>query len=632
MSIEPRWEFWTDLPLAGLRLARESGEIFAWDQGGWLYRLGSQGSLRARWSAGKALAAVAPTVDGRELVAASSSGDLWWLSARDDGSLNPVWHLELGQPLRTVAIDTAGVQAAVVTAAGELILLDPLGRRGCSLHCEQAPLWLTFCDAHPLVIGATETGYVVAINPRGQIAWQRRLTVRLGGLAIDARGGDLWLAAYHQGLLRLSITGEKRREITSTGALTRVSVSADGAQLVCAELGGRLSWLGPERTPIAGCDCRGELVDLAMAPLGNRCTWGTAAGHLVSVDLASDRQPARPRTAPPTGGAQRARASWRARLATPADEAPLSRLAWLDSPCRIAALTARGVLEVYDPTNHSAKPLHSSEAVRRGGRFLWACDQQLLVFASRQLLLYDPGLNQSEILPTDWDDLSQVLPLGQREFLMVEEHERISRVWNDGERSWSVRVPAAGQVAASGQQILVTSDERPCAWFSLAGEPLELPPSGCSNDLLVSGSEEGFFLVDRPTRQVLFRDHEGRTVWREPLDFEPWRTASCGNGLVIRGPQGEAAWSTTAGPPRRAAPPEIPDAVYYAAGDDPPVRAFFLGGELFLGRPDGSIRWRSATGADPGPIAISSSSVAAISGSDLYVWQGSRRAGQSGTS
>ncbi|MCX7886342.1 MAG: PQQ-binding-like beta-propeller repeat protein, partial [Verrucomicrobiae bacterium] len=119
-------------------------------------------------------------------------------------------------------------RAVVVgTDSGELVAFDPKGKRLWESNVGDRVTTLR-CDivaGEPNIIAASESGYVWALDTAGKPVWKRNLGEPVKRLV---RGGDAYFAAASaNGVVRLSLNGKVEAVAPAPAAVTDLTVCGD---------------------------------------------------------------------------------------------------------------------------------------------------------------------------------------------------------------------------------------------------------------------------------------------------------------------------------------------------------------------------------------------------------------------
>jgi hypothetical protein len=276
------WSLATGAPPCGVALARESGQVLAWDENHWLYLLNARGERQgqARPLAGLAAACVAD--DGSALAVAGSRGEV----ARLAPDLTPRWQRTLRHPAVAAVLDPFGKYLAVSDAKDGLFVFDRDGR----------PLWearqprplhhLAFVPEAPLLLGAADFGLVVCLDAlTGQLVWRDGLPAHCGALASSGDGERAVLACFSDGLRRYSRAAGAKGHMTTREPCRLAAVSFDGRTTLVAGRANRLLLLDLQGKVQGIHLLERPAVALALSALAERAVVALADGGVRALDL-----------------------------------------------------------------------------------------------------------------------------------------------------------------------------------------------------------------------------------------------------------------------------------------------------------------------------------------------------------
>jgi len=179
------WSLATGAPPCGVVLARESGQVLAWDENHWLYLLNSRGERQGQARPLSALAAACLADDGSALGVAGARGEVGRLAP----DLTPRWQRTLRHPAVAVAVDPFARRLAVSDSKGGLFVFDRDGRLLWEAHQPRPLHHLAFVPEAPFLLGAADFGLVVSLEAAtGQLVWRDGLAAHCGGLASSGDG------------------------------------------------------------------------------------------------------------------------------------------------------------------------------------------------------------------------------------------------------------------------------------------------------------------------------------------------------------------------------------------------------------------------------------------------------------
>ncbi len=276
------WSLATGAPPCGVALARESGQLLAWDENHWLYLLNVRGERQGQARPLAALAAACVADDGSALAIAGSRGEVALLAP----DLTARWQRALRHPAVAVALDPFGRHLAVSDVKDGLFVFDRDGRLLWEARQPRPLHHLAFVPEAPFLLGAADFGLVVCLDAiTGQLVWRDGLPVHCGALATSADGERVVLACFSDGLRRYS---------RSTGAMGHAT-TREPCRLAALSFDGRLALVAGRTNRLLLLDVHGNVhgihllerpaVALALAALGTRAVVALADGGVLALDL-----------------------------------------------------------------------------------------------------------------------------------------------------------------------------------------------------------------------------------------------------------------------------------------------------------------------------------------------------------
>jgi hypothetical protein len=281
---KPLWSLATGASACAVALARESGQLLAWDEHHWLYLLSPRGERQAQARPLTTLVAACIADDGSALAVVGAHGEVNRLSP----DLSPRWQRNMPHPAVGVALDPFARRLAVSDARGGLYLLDGDGRTLWEAPQPRPLHHLAFVPEAPLLLGAADFGLIVCVEvATGRVAWRDGLPVHCGALATSGAGDQIVLACFSDGLRRYRKTGGPADHVTMREPCRLASLSFDGRLALVAGRANRLLLLGNQGQVHGIHLLERPAAALALAALGDRAAVALSDGGVLMLDLRS---------------------------------------------------------------------------------------------------------------------------------------------------------------------------------------------------------------------------------------------------------------------------------------------------------------------------------------------------------
>jgi len=623
------WEFYTDSPLVGMALARETRMTLAWDASHVVYLLDEAGVQLARWNSREPIARGAIAENGARIAVAIASGRLQWF----EGLLTPRESRRTATAA-ALAIDPHG-RFAVVASQNKCLVSDCYGRRAASFESPRPIQHLRFPLAAPLVVAASEAGWIGAFDLSGRVLWSHEAGGKIGGLAVTPAGGAVLAAAHNHGLLRVRGDGSGSDGSYRLEHLPhRVDMTSSGGHLLTGSIDNTLTLLDRDGRVLWSDLQEGPIIDVALDPLGRWAWVGLQTGRIKRLELQSDATPERraPRAASAPRTAHLCEAAWSAPLGQPSDQLASASLGVLDDSHRVGALLSDGKLRVFQlPASRAdgaaavQTPIHVSQNLPGTGAMLRTRGGLIVALTDRRLLCYDAGKNASAVFDARLAQVTHCELLGQGELIVVMERDRLARSDIRGKQRWLKVLPVpVDQLALFPGGLAITNDAGRLEVLDLDANPLWQFKALRQESQLLTISGELILILGRTEKSLRAFRFDGTPEWECPIPFDPWRLSGVGRFALVRSPDGRTLAIDPAGGRAAGALPEVSHAWYHSLPDGRLGRVFAQTGSLSAADFAGRLLWRHVNDAELGPVSVGKHGVAAVMGSRLcwFPWLG----------
>lgn len=284
-GLAPRvaWAFNTDAELSGLSMARETGDLFAVDSSGGLYRLDQTGRIQT----------LSRGVKNARILRWSDTGDVGLAVCGThefcalDINMKVVWSSESPTEILSAAIDPYGHNFAMGLASSENVLVS-IDKKKLGQFTSARPLkFLEFCVDRKRLCGAAEYGHLCVHRFDGTEVWSEKIWSTVGDLSITEGIRSIYLAGFAHGVQCLDHRGSTRTSFVVEGTPSRVSASYFGERLVVSTVERHLYWLDSDGALLWAAETPEDVASLACDPLGEWLIVGFASGRILRLDWES---------------------------------------------------------------------------------------------------------------------------------------------------------------------------------------------------------------------------------------------------------------------------------------------------------------------------------------------------------
>lgn len=285
-GLAPRvaWSFVTDAELIGLEMARETGDVFAVDASGGVYRLNREGRVGA----------VSRGLHNARMIRWCDTGEAGLVVSEKsqfsivDRNLNVVWTSSAPWPILAGTIDSYGHNVALSLDDGNTVLFSVEKKKLGQFSTIKSLNFLQFVAGKPGLIGAAEYGHLCRHNFEGKELWSEKMWATVGDLSISGDGKVLFLAEFAHGIQSYDARGNTMANYVVEGTPARLSVSYFGERLVVSTVERHLYWLDADGALLWAAETPDEVVSLHCDPLGEWFLAGFKSGRVVRLDWESE--------------------------------------------------------------------------------------------------------------------------------------------------------------------------------------------------------------------------------------------------------------------------------------------------------------------------------------------------------
>jgi len=274
-----RWSVALEAPLLAMQLAKETGEVFAADNIGTLYRIDRDGKL-AGVTHGKTYHGLAWSETG-QCGAALLGEDRLCLIDRHLVLQNTI---ELSGESLAVAVDAHGDYVAVSETDSRTVIYDPRGKVVQQFISVQPLVQLHFCATRPEVLGVGQFGLLTSHQFHGKANWQEKLYASVGDMAVSGDDDMILLACFAMGLQCHDSAGAQLGSYQLGSTISRVGVSFSKTRIAAVSIERNFYWLTIDGQIRWQSEVPEDVSMLECDPLGAGVIIGFQSGRLVRLD------------------------------------------------------------------------------------------------------------------------------------------------------------------------------------------------------------------------------------------------------------------------------------------------------------------------------------------------------------
>jgi hypothetical protein len=638
------WTIVTDAPLKGIALAREALRLLAWDDAGQVYLLDTEGQFLAVSRTPGPVLFGAISDDG-SLIALVGEGARLWLYGADLEMFDD--RAVITDPT-ALAIDAHGRYLAVASKMNLVQFYNRHGKLAGRFETRQHLSLLAFVPGVAVVVGVGAFGsiscYELAEKSsgklEGEMAWTEQLMSGVGRLSMTGDGGMILIACYTHGVQRFDLRGQNEGAYHLGGSASLAVPDFPGRTIAVATQEGDLAILNGTGNVRWKTTLPRPAVALEVDALGRFIIYGLASGEITRLDLQGGGRPGADSTIPPTvsarpGGGPVRSPDWSEEVVPNEDQAEFAVLAVVDDPPRVAVISNKNRLELFDG---AGRRLGLAPEIAGVGRILRTCPGWIAAATDRQVMLCDLRKNTAQKLDVS---LVEVTHMAIRPDLyglaIVQERDRIGRATVSGRWIWKteLKVPVEELAIGPDGQTAITT-ETGLLWIydpagTVIGEYRSDPPEPLLLTEAPAGSARGVIWITLARRHQVIRGHDltGRVVWESPIPWEAWGLCSVGPMVVASAADGRAVAYDGAGHARaQGGRSETSLDIFYAGEAGDALRVSRQGVHLICSTLDGRVSWRAVADAPLGQIAAGRSGVAVMIGKSVAWFSDQQFGGQ----
>lgn len=278
----PIWTHRLGGPADGISVARESGQLLAWDRRAWLVMLNRRGEPQGQIHLDAPLVAAAFSDDGSAMGIADQRGKLSWLAP----DLSSRWNARLPQRPTALAIDPLGRGLAVADTSHRLRFFDAEGHETrAAIETSRTLVHLVFSPSSAVLFAAADFGLLGAIDSVGRWLWQDAPVVHIGGIACSGDGKLLAASCFSEGIRRYDGAGQPQPVLPTPQPCRAVALTYDGKFAVIADTNGTVLALNASGKTLWQLADDQPVIDFGLAPLGDYLVVAHSDGRIVALDI-----------------------------------------------------------------------------------------------------------------------------------------------------------------------------------------------------------------------------------------------------------------------------------------------------------------------------------------------------------
>jgi hypothetical protein len=633
------WRNFTDAPLLGCSLARETTNLLAWDDARGLYIFDRHGERRSSARAPAPVAAARISDDGT-LIALLVGGPRLLLL---DEALAPLVDRPAPSGPLALDIDPHGRFLVVATRSAENLFYSRHGKPAGKFTTRQPLTHIRFIPMLPRLVGAAGYGMMVSYllaegepgTLRAELEWDARMISNLGRLETTGDGSTILSSSFNVGVQRFDGEGHNEGSYHLGGTAIHAVPDFPGRSIAAATQEGELCLLNRAGSVRWKTTASQPPVALEIDALGRFLILGLPSGEVRCLQFEGPISPRKTRSASkrPSGDPMLRPAEWTVPFAPDHDHAEAAVVAVLDDPPRIAAMTRTNRLQVFD---QGGRLIHEAEPISGIGRIIRTSPGWIAAATDRKILLFNARKNQAHRPDIDLVELTHLIVRPEKFGLaIVQERNRVGRATPEGRWVWKkeLRVPVEDLAIGPMGLTALTCDDGSLQVLDAAGEPAGHYQTDPPEPLLMVGSyardaanEPTWITLAR--RAQLLRGHspDGDVLWESPTPWEGWQLHHVGSSFVILAPDGRALAYNALGYLQTQSPPADSNFVLAPGPKGAVHRLARKDVHVICSDLTGLVVWRSIAEQALGPLAGGAGGVVSVQGTSLawYGWPRTR--------
>jgi hypothetical protein len=285
-GLAPRiaWAFNTDAELSSLCQARETGDLFAVDSSGGMYRLNRAGKIQTLSRGLKNARLVRWSDKGDVGIAVCGTHEFCALDAR----LKIAWSSESPAEVLTAAIDSYGHNVALGLDNADTVLLNVDRKKLGQFHTAKPLKFIEFCVDKKRICGSADYGLLCLHRFDGSEVWSEKNWSTVGDLSITEGARAIYMAGFAHGVQCFDHRGSTRTSFVVEGTPSKVAASYFGERLVVSTAERHIYWLDSDGALLWAAETPDDVASLVCDPLGEWLVVGFASGRILRLDWESD--------------------------------------------------------------------------------------------------------------------------------------------------------------------------------------------------------------------------------------------------------------------------------------------------------------------------------------------------------
>ena len=568
-SLTISWRLQLDHPISQISLARETGDILAWDEQGCISLINRAGKLNESIRSRHGFLDAVISDNGQRVCAISKKGILYWLTR--NLQLDMKFSVD-SQPV-AIALSPHGEYTLVSFHQNNPVVYDVRGKRVDQFDTTQSLEFMEFVSDAPHVITASNTGWLAKYAIPGPAIWEKAIADPIDDLSITGNGDTLFLATGSGGLQRYSGNGKFEGNYNFNGSVTHTSCSYQGDYIVVLEhdtnlalinRNGQILWNGQMTNPVTDqvIDALGKTIIVALVSGELVCFSTLDSDNSDTTDKTEARQT--PLSQDPIPGSDTLhdrlpgfsrKPSWRLDISEVSrnirgaifhiQEQPFSVSGFIRDRLYVFQIRERKntIPAVPEhPSPESNRHWHRSEPIPGSGKLISGAPGIVAAATDRRVIIYTQRSNEFQLLDQAFAQISHLVCMQHpRVIVVIETGDQVSGISLYGKRLWIFHTEHNIHEVATGMQghIGVTTDQGDLLIFSHEGNQVGNWTPRQADSLSVAGCNDYFFTYQSREQVIRAHDETGQEIWSTLLPGAAWNLRYLGHFAIATTPQNQ---------------------------------------------------------------------------------------------